>query len=62
MPFLYVVEVVCLVLHVWVVNIIVFFYGLLSDLFVCLWLGLTWFSDTVCACTTILFNFELNQN
>jgi len=39
-PFLlYVVDLVCLVLHVRVVNITVFCYGLVSDLFVCPWLG-----------------------
>jgi len=37
--FLYAVELVCLVSHVRVVNIIVFCYGLVSDLFVCPWLG-----------------------
>jgi len=46
--FLYAVELVCFVLHVRVVNIIVFCYGLVSDLFVCPWLGRTWFLDTVC--------------
>jgi hypothetical protein len=44
--FLYAVELVCLIFRV--VNIIVFCYGLVSDLFVCPWLGRTWFLDTVC--------------
>ena len=48
-PFLlYVVDLVCLVLHVRVVNITVFCYGLVSDPFVRPWLGRTWFLETVC--------------
>ena len=48
-PFLlYVVDLVCLVLHVRVVNITVFYYGLVSDPFVRPWLGRTWFLETVC--------------
>ena len=57
-PFLlYVVDLVCLVLHVRVVNITVFCYGLVSDLFVRPWLGRTWFLETVCT-----LYVELNQN
>ena len=54
---LYVVDLVCLVLHVRVVNITVFCYGLVSDLFVRPWLGRTWFLETVCTVYV-----ELNQN
>lgn len=48
-PFLlYVVELVCLVLHARVCEYHCILLWLVSDLFACPWLGRTWFLDTVC--------------